>query len=322
MTGARVLISGMGGELGSYVAQLLETLPWVGDVVGLDVDPPRLRLRHAQFHRITPGERLRTRALVREVDPHMVVHLGVYEPDARFGPAQAAKYTESGTADLFGALATAPSLRVVVVRSGLEVYGRRRGAPSAPDETMAPDPTTGFGRSLAAVESAARNLSRVADVPVTMLRFAPLVGPHFSSPLGRYLRLPVVPMSAVSDASFSLLHRDDAARAVVAALEATYHGAVNIAGAGVVSAFKAIRIGGRWPLPVLGPGWLVARTITALAGAPLPEHLYELLTRGRAADTHALRAVLRMQPRYTTEDVVKDLFEWATVTHLPGRAAA
>jgi hypothetical protein len=29
-----------------------------------------------------------------------------------------------------------------------------------------------------------------------------------------------------------------------------------------------------------------------------------------------------MQPRYSTEDVVKDLFEWATVTHLPGRAAA
>ena len=153
------------------------------------------------------------RALVREVDPHMVVHLGVYEPDARFGPTQAAKYTEAGTADLSAPSSGAASLRVVVVRSGLEVYGRRRGAPSAPDETMAPDPTTAFGRSLAAVESAARDLSRVADVPVTLLRFAPLVGPHFSSPLGRYLRLPVVPMSAVSDASFSLLHRNDAARA-------------------------------------------------------------------------------------------------------------
>ena len=59
-------------------------------------------------------------------------------------------------------------------------------------------------------------------------------------------------------------------------------------------------------------------------GAPLPDHLHELLTpAGRAADTHALLSRRCACSRVsTTSDVVKDLFEWATVTHLPGRAAA
>ena len=37
----RVLITGMGGELGSLVASMLEAEPWVGSLVGIDVDPPR-----------------------------------------------------------------------------------------------------------------------------------------------------------------------------------------------------------------------------------------------------------------------------------------
>jgi UDP-glucose 4-epimerase len=57
MTGQRVLVSGMGGELGSQVTLLLENEPWVGRLMGVDLDPPRRRLHRAEFHRILPGER-------------------------------------------------------------------------------------------------------------------------------------------------------------------------------------------------------------------------------------------------------------------------
>jgi len=313
----------MGGELGSFVAQLLEPLAWVGDVVGLDVDPPRLRLRHAHFHRVTPGDHEAVATLVRELDPDYVVHLGVYEPDARCNPAEAARFTWASADDVLRAAAAAPSLKAVVVRSGLEVYGRRHGAPAAPDETVAPEPTSPFGRSLLEVERLALATGRARDVPVTLLRFANLVGGHFPSPLGRCLRLPVVPFNVLGDHPFCLLHRDDAARTVVAALEVALHGPVNVAGDGVVTARRAARMGGRCTAPVAGPGWRAARGVCALVGAPLPDHLHELLTRGRAADLGRLHSSPRMVPRLSTVDVVKDLYAWASVTHLrPDREAA
>ena len=86
-------MSGMGGELGTRVAALLEELPWVGDIVGVDIDPPRGRLRRATFHRIDPRDRRRTVELITRVDPHVVLHLGVYEPNARARPAGAAQRT-------------------------------------------------------------------------------------------------------------------------------------------------------------------------------------------------------------------------------------
>ena len=40
MGGRRVLVSGIGGELGLAVASLLEAEDWVGALSGIDVDPP------------------------------------------------------------------------------------------------------------------------------------------------------------------------------------------------------------------------------------------------------------------------------------------
>ena len=53
----RVLVTGMGGELGTRVAQLLEQRPWADEIVGVDFVPPRRRLRRAEFRRIDPRDR-------------------------------------------------------------------------------------------------------------------------------------------------------------------------------------------------------------------------------------------------------------------------
>ncbi len=312
----RVLISGMGGELGTRVALLLEEQPWVSAISGMDVEPPRRRLRRSEFHRIDPRDRRRTVGVVREFEPEAVLHLGVYEPNARSSPRSAAERTAAAAIHVLGAAAEVPGLRAIVMRSGIEIYGRGRGAPTLPDEHAPLAPTSPFGRSLAAAEDVARTAGRVAGVPVTMLRFAPLVGPHFPSPLGRYLRLPVVPVSLLADPPFSLLHQEDAAVALVAALRSGWDGPVNVTGRGAVTAFQAVRLGGRIPVPLIGPDWWVGRRLADLLGAPVPPHLLELLHRGRTADGGACQGILGVSPRTTTLEVVKDLYEWASVTHL------
>ncbi len=314
--GKRILISGMGGELGTRVAALLEELPWTGEIVGLDVDPPRGRLRRSAFHRIDPRDRERTSAVVAALDPHLVLHLGVYEPNARANPGLARARTTAGALSVLGAAVEAPSLEGVVVRSGIEIYGRRRGAPTCPGEDVTPDPTCAFGRSLLELEEVAGQAGRAANVPVTHLRLAPVLGPHVASPLGRYLRLPVVPVPLLGDPAFAVVHVEDAAKAFVVAARDRVDGPVNVVAPGSITPCRAALIGSRMPFPIAGPSWWVARRAAALAGAPLPDHLVELLTRGRAADPGRASALLGLAPAWSTEEVVKELYRWATVTHL------
>jgi UDP-glucose 4-epimerase len=321
--GKRVLVSGMGSELGSLVATLLEKERWVGAVSGLDIDPPRRRLRSATFHRVEPLDRRKMVGLVRDFDPHVVVHIAVWEPNARAHPGDAARWTEAAAIGVLGAAAECPSLEQITVRSGIAVYGRRRGSATRPDEGVPPDPTTPFGRSLAEMERIARQAGTAAGVPVTALRFAPVVGPHVPSPLGRLLRLPVVPVSLLADPAFSVIDDQDAATAVLAAASRQVDGPVNVVATGVVTATQAVRLGGRVPVPVLGPEWAVARMVTSALGAPIPQHIHELLHRGGTADGAQAAQALGFTSRLSTREVVQALYEWATVIHLrPTEAAA
>lgn len=312
----RVLVTGMGAEIGTRVTNLLEADERVDDILGVDIDPPRRRLHRAEFRRVDPRDRRKLVKIVRSFEPSAVVHLGVYEPNARCGPALARELTHQCTVTALGAAAESPSLDRIVVRSGIEVYGRGRGAPTRPDESIAPDPTSPYGRSLLEVEQVAREVGLVASAAVTALRCAPIVGPHMASPLGRLLRLPVVPVGLLSDLPFSLLHEHDAAVAFARALECGFDGAVNVVAPGAVTPVQAARIGGRAVLPALGPSWLFARVLTEVLGAPLPAHVRELLVRGRTADGSFAEKAIGVLPEHTTPEVVKDLFEWASVTYL------
>ena len=315
MTGARILVSGMGGELGSLVAKHLEAESWVDAIVGLDLDPPRRRLRRSEFHLVDPHDRRRTAALVRATDPTIILHAGVYEPGARANSGGAAHRSADSASAIFGQVPALASLRGIVVRSGIEVYGRAPSSPSRPDESSPRDPTSTFGRILADVEQRAEIAGRAASVPVALVRLAPVIGPHVPSPLGRLLRLPVVPFDPFRSAEFGVVHLDDAAAALVAAARLAVDGAVNVIGSGTVTPWRAARIGGRPALPVVGPGWWPTRHAAHLLGAPMPDHVVELLTRGRRADW-ARAAALGLAPRRSTVDAVRALYAWESVTHL------
>lgn len=315
-TGLKILITGMGGELGTRVANLLEDDPAVSAIIGMDIDPPRRRLRRAEFQRIDPRNRIRTADVVRRFQPTGLVHIGTYEPYARSSPKAAMERTASGTIAALSAAASCGSLDRIVVRSGISIYGRRKGAPAVPDEDDRVDPTTPWGHSLRHAEMIAAEAGSATAATVTSLRFAPVVGPHFPSPLGRLLRQPMVPFAALSDPPFSVLHQEDAAHAILAALRHPHDGPVNVVGPGSVTASRAALMGRRIPVPVCGPGWGSARALAELTGAPIPEHIAELLRRGRTADGSRAADLIGFTPRHRTVDVIGHLHEWAEVTYL------
>ena len=303
----RVLVTGVSGELGTRIAAALSTDRRVRALAGLDLAPPGRAVRSLQFTEVEPRDRRRVLAAVRAFEPTAIVHLGVYEPEAWSSPRIAQERTSANTLTVLGAAAELGSLDRIVVRSGIEVYGRARRAASMPDESVPPNPTTAFARSLLEVERLAAAAGEAAGVPVSVLRLAPVVGARVASPTSRYLRLPIVPVSALADPTFSVLHVDDAARAILAALWRSLDDTVNVVGSGAVSVWQASRLGGRVPVPLVGPEWRLVRPIAQLAGAPLPEHLLELIHRGRTADGGRAASLLGVSPARSTRLAVTQL---------------
>jgi UDP-glucose 4-epimerase len=306
----------MGGELGSLVAAKLEVEPWVGALVGIDVDPPRRRLRTAEFHLLQPSQRERIVDVVTKFNPHVVINLSVWEPDARAGLQHARQFTADATTAIIGAAAECPALESLVVRSGLEVYGREKGTPTRPVETAAIRPTSEYGHMLANVERQARELGRRVGIAVGKLRLAPVLGKHVPSPLGRLLRQPVVPFSLLADSPFAVIEDGDAARAFVAAAQQRLDEPINIVAPGAITALQAIIRGRRVPLPLVGPEWLVASRLSHMLGAPIPEHVVELMHRGRLADGAKALSVLGFAPRLSTPEVIDHLYAWESVVRI------
>jgi UDP-glucose 4-epimerase len=317
MAGVRVLISGMGGELGSRVASLLEDESWVGQIEGIDADPPRRRLHRTVFHRIVPGQHDRTVKVVTDFNPHVVVHIAVWEPHARAATATARSLTDDAATSILGAAAECKALESIIVRSGIEIYGRSRGSVTRPSEQVTPNPTSEYGHMVAKIEDTANAIGRRIGVSVGSLRLATVLGPHVPSATGRLLRLPAVPYSVMADPPFAVIHQHDAAEAFVSAARARIDEPLNIVAPGAITALQAIRRGRRIPVPLVGPEWIIARGLTYLAGAPLPDHVQEMLHRGRLADNARARDAIGFAPTTTTSDVIEQLYRWPSVVHTP-----
>ncbi|MFM9083454.1 MAG: NAD-dependent epimerase/dehydratase family protein [Actinomycetota bacterium] len=319
MKGRRVLVTGMGGELGSLVASRVEASEWAGDILGFDVDPPRRLLRRARFVRVAPHERDRIADLIEEFNPHVILHIGVWEPHARLATEQAAECTETIAKAVFDAAHRAEALETAVVRSGIEIYGAATHSPRIAVETTPVAPTTTYGRMCATIEDQATELRTAAGVNVCTLRLAPVLGAHVPSPLGRLMRLPMVPYHGVRNPVFCVVEDHDAAPAFLAAAARDADGTVNIVANGAISMLRATTMGRRIPVPSFGPGWSIARSATGIAGAPMPDHVADLIENGRLAASNEAAHLLRFAAAHTTTEVIERLYMWPSVERIPAR---
>ncbi len=264
-----------------------------------------------------PGQHDRTVKVVTDFNPHVVVHVAVWEPYARAGTATARSLTDDAATSILGAAAECKALESIIVRSGIEIYGRARGSVTRPTEQVPTNPTSEYGHMVAKIEDTADAIGRRIGVSVGTLRLATVLGPHVPSALGRLLRLPAVPFSALADPPFAVIHQHDAAEAFVSAARVRVNEPLNIVAPGAITALQAIRRGRRVPVPLLGPEWVAARALTYLAGAPLPDHVQEMLHRGRLADNARAIDVIGFAPRSTTSEVIEQLYRWPSVVHTP-----
>ena len=127
--------------------------------------------------------------------------------------------------------------------------------------------------------------------------------------------------SVLADPAFTMLLETDAARAIVTAAGNEFDGPLNVVGPGATTALTAIRRGHRLPLPLIGPEWWIARRFAHLTGTPIPDHVVEVLHRGRLADGRACQAALGWAPRTSATEIVDRLYVWPSVRRQPPRVA-
>ncbi len=297
----RVLLTGADEFLGKLVLARLRPRADAIVTVGPGAGGRGLKVRHVRMALSDP----KIAALVRDESIDTIVHLDIRAEAAR--SEANFEHTVMGSMTLLAAAAEAGA-RKVVLRSTGAVYGARYSNPAYLDESrrIRLGGRSQYLRDLADVEKHAQEFVRAfPEVFLTVLRFAPVVGPTSTSPFMRYLRLDAPPVLAGFDPLFQLLHEEDAADAVVRALEADVRGAVNVAPEGVTPLLRILRFLGRRQLPV--PPMLAGvseRLLPHMRSLPIDA---SFLRFPCCPDNGRMKTELGFLPRHATSDTLKEL---------------
>ena len=214
-------------------------------------------------------------------------------------PVSAIERTELCTIATMSAAARAGKLEYVVVRSGLEVYGpRTRARVGARRRRRCPSRAR---RTAGRCSRSSRSSPGVAAAPRRAgVRAALRAGGRSARPEPAR---PVAAAAGRAGAARSPIRRSRCCipttrpRRWSPRSSTATTARCNIVGPGAATPWQAVRLGGRVPLPVVGPMWDVAARVVELAGAAIAPHVIELLRhgrtgagepRGRSARPHAI----------------------------------
>ncbi|QBR92534.1 NAD-dependent epimerase/dehydratase family protein [Nocardioides euryhalodurans] len=308
--GRVVLVTGVSRDLGRRCARALSDAPGVARVIGVDVVPPRGDIGEVSFVRADIRNPVIAKVIAKE-DVDTVVHMSVISTPGTTGSRHTMKELNViGTMQLLAAAQQAPGLQRLVVKSTSTVYGASSRDPAMFTEDMEPrrQPRSGYAKDAAEVEGYVRGFARRRpDVEVTLLRCANVLGPHVTSPITSYFRLPVIPTVLGHDPRMQFLHEEDLIDVLQHAALEGRPGTFNVAGDGILMLSQAVR---RLQRPsVRLPGFAVGNVGSALRQARVAEFSPEqigFLTFGRGIDTTRMREELDFHPRFTTAEAFAD----------------
>jgi UDP-glucose 4-epimerase len=225
-----------------------------------------------------------------------------------------------GTMQLLAACQKAETIRHLVVKSTSTVYGASSRDPAMFTEAMQPrrQPSSGYAKDVAEIEGYVRGFARRRpDVRVTTLRLANVLGPHVTSPITSYFRLPVVPTVLGHDPRMQFVHETDLMRALTHCVHTDVPGTFNVAGDGVMLLSQAVRRLRKPAVPLVSPAvGAVAAVLKSARMADFSPEQLGFLTYGRGIDTSRMRSELGFEPDFTTEATFADFA--AAIGRAPG----
>ncbi len=308
-----IAVVGSHGALGSGLIAALVDDPSVERIVAIDLRPPEALAPKVHFQRVdltrpSADQEIADILLVEEVDT--LVHLAYFD-----APLPSADYAHEleviGTLHVLTA-AAASKIGRLVVRSSTAIYGAH---PKNPGLIREAHRTRGTPRSRFVNDKleAERQVQRFAadhpEAAVSILRFAPIMGPGVDNLFSRYLSRSVAPTLAGYDPLLQAVHRDDAVEALLLATRQAPRGTFNVAGKGVIPVSTALRVCGTRALPL--PHRLAEVILQGMRRAgisiPIPTAMLDYLRYPVVADTARIEEELGFEPRHTTLDALRSI---------------
>jgi UDP-glucose 4-epimerase len=308
----RVLITGLSTYWGGRLAQALEAFEQVEAIVGVDSSNPTRELERTEFVRVSNQHSLIER-IVRAAEIDTVIDTRLVVNSVAASPRDAHENNVIGTMNILAACAGPGSpVRKFVFKSSAHYYGAEQDDPAFFTEDMqrALRPRSLLERDIVDAEGAVDDFAQKnAQVAVTVLRFANVLGPDVDTAFTRMFSLPLVPMLLGFDPRIQFIHEDDVVHALEHAAFRLIPGTYNAAADGVLALSEAISLLGKRPLPVLPP-WGAGALAGPLRrlGLRFPDEMMNLLRFGRGLDNRLLKAT-GFEYGFTSRETVLSLGE-------------
>lgn len=302
-------VTGSAGFLGSHLIGLLEDSPRIESIVSLDkLTPKTARDKTHHFSvdltRHNVEDQMADIFGERRVD--VVVHLA-FEPSPSHHPDQSHYLESVGTMRVLNACRRT-QIAKFVLWSQSWLYGASPKNPSYLDERkpLCASASEAFFRDKMQAERDVLEFGQPGRGRlVTILRTAPIVGPHIDNLVTSYFSQSLVPTVLGFDPLFQFLHEADAIAAFKRAIDTDAPGIFNIAGAGVLPLSKAIRLVGRRNLPLIRPAAHLALGLSWVARrGSLPAAFVDYIQYSCVGDTSRARKVLGFVPLFTSREAL------------------
>jgi UDP-glucose 4-epimerase len=311
----RIAITGTASYLGGRLLRRLVAARGGGAVVAVDITAPPTTLRgvrHLLVDLTLPGADRRLVDVLREEDVETVFHAAFFTSPRR-DAAYSHELESIGTLHL-AAAAAAAGVRHLVVRSFTAVYGARGQNPNFLTEDRRPDAHSRLSwvrDKIEAEEHAFSFARRYPGLGVTVLRFAPLMGPGVHTFYTRIFSKRVVPVVLGYDPLVQLLHPEDALAAVDAALARGPSGVVNVVPRATTTLLTALHLSDK--LTVAVPHLAAYPAAELLWGAGMGEAPGGFVDYARflfVADGEKARRELGFEPRHSSRDALTAYLEY------------
>jgi UDP-glucose 4-epimerase len=309
--GRVVAVTGAYTYLGGELLRRLEEDARYSKVLALDIRQPTVSGKKIEFIKLDLTQPTCDSELATILDRHNVdvfVH-GAFLAHPTHAAEWAHEFEDVGTMHVLNACAGVEPKRLIMISTTL-VYGAHPKNPNfltEESELRGHRDSRFVNDKVRAEKQVQRFAKEHPDVEVCILRFAPIVGPTISNMYTRFFRRPVAPVMMGHDPLMQFVHEQDAAFALLKAVDSHATGAFNIVGKGVLPYTTVLALLGRVPVPM---PQLVARQVskilwaTQLVGSP-PSFL-DFLLYLCVADGRKAKRELGFAPRLSIKRTILD----------------
>jgi len=315
----KLAITGGNSFLISLALRRFIDLPEFLEIHVFDLYAPHIVSNKIIFHRMNitqddTSERL-TKVLI-ENQINTFIHASLFSGPTR-NHQQHHEVESMGTFHVLNACAEA-EIKNLIVTSATFVYGALPKNPSYIKEKyplISQSPY--FVKTRIDVENQIQEYStNYKGTCVTVLRFAPILGPNSTNIRSRYFLSGIVPKVLGYDPLLQFIHEEDAFNALLLALKTKESGIFNIVGKGIIALSTAVHLSGKMPVPF---PLRVCKLFFAAGYSSyvwnLPSEMVPFFQYLCVADGTKAKNKLGFRPKYSSRQALKTIIEVEKLKH-------